>query len=140
MSAEVFLDTNVLVYSFDRASTAKAGIATMLINEALEKKSGAISWQVIQEFCNLALRTFSHPMTIPECRRYAEAVLLPLCTVWPSAPITMMALDLVSETGFAFYDCLIVASALASGAKKLMTEDMQTGRRVRGIVIENPFL
>ena len=63
MSAEFFLDTNILVYSFDSHSESKAAKARTLIEEGLARGHGAISWQVIQEFCNLALRKFAVPMS-----------------------------------------------------------------------------
>ena len=40
---------------------------------------------------------------------------------------------------YRFYDSLIVAGALASGARTLYTEDLQSGRELRGLRIENPF-
>ena len=43
------------------------------------------------------------------------------------------------ETGYTFYDALIVAGALRAGCTRLYTEDMQDGRAIRGLVIENPF-
>jgi predicted nucleic acid-binding protein len=42
--------------------------------------------------------------------------------------------------GYRFYDSLIVASALNSGARILYSEDLQHGRRIGDLRIENPFL
>lgn len=140
MSAEFFLDTNILVYSFDSRSESKAAKARTLIEEGLVRGHGAISWQVIQEFCNLALRKFAVPMSPSECRLYMQRVLVPLCAVWPSERLFEEGLELSEETGFAWYDCLILAGAIQSGAKRLLTEDMQNGRRVRTIEIVNPFV
>ena len=41
--------------------------------------------------------------------------------------------------GFRFHDALILASALDAGCDTLLTEDFQTGRRVDGLTIVNPF-
>jgi predicted nucleic acid-binding protein len=49
------------------------------------------------------------------------------------------ALDVRSRYGFAFYDALIVASALAGGCTRLLSEDFQHGQRIEGLVIEDPF-
>jgi predicted nucleic acid-binding protein len=48
-------------------------------------------------------------------------------------------LDVKDETGYGFYDALIVAGALRAGCTRLYSEDMQEGRTVRGVTIENPF-
>ena len=69
-----------------------------------------------------------------------QKVLVPLCAVWPSERLFEEGLELSEETGFAWYDCLILAGAIQSGAKRLLTEDMQNGRRVRTIEIVNPFV
>jgi len=39
-----------------------------------------------------------------------------------------------------FWDALIVQAALLSGAKKLLSEDLQHGKSIRGVTIQNPFL
>jgi len=49
------------------------------------------------------------------------------------------ALTIVEETGWGFYDSLIVASAAAAGCAAVWTEDLQDGRVVRGVAIRNPF-
>ena len=138
MPAEFFLDSNVLVYTFDAAAPAKRKRARELVRGALDG-AGAISWQVAQEVLNVALHRFARPLTTREAVEYLEEVLLPLCRVFPSADLYRDALSLQTETGFRFYDCLILASAVASGARVLYTEDLQHGRRVRGVTIENPF-
>jgi len=40
---------------------------------------------------------------------------------------------------FSVYDANIVASALMSGAEVLLSEDMQSGMLVDGLLIRNPF-
>ena len=40
---------------------------------------------------------------------------------------------------FSLYDSLIVASALEAGCDTLLTEDLQSGRRIEGLAIVNPF-
>ena len=73
-----FLDTNVLVYSFDPESPDKQRRAQTLIQEALRSQRGVISTQVVQEFLSLAVRKFAHPMSVTEAREYLRSVLAPL--------------------------------------------------------------
>jgi predicted nucleic acid-binding protein len=66
MNARFFLDTNIFVYSFDRDSASKAKRATQLIHQAVATRKGLVSYQVVQEFFNVALRRFAQPMTVAE--------------------------------------------------------------------------
>lgn len=134
-----FLDTNVLVYSFDLLDPKKADIAEKLLTRALTSGLGVISYQVVQEFVNVALRKFANPMTATELERYFFRVLLPLMKVSSSAPLFLQALQIQSTSKAAWYDSLIIASALEGGCKVLYSEDLQHGQRFRDLVIENPF-
>jgi predicted nucleic acid-binding protein len=44
-----------------------------------------------------------------------------------------------AETGFSFYDSLIVAAALEAGCKTIYSEDLQHNRKLHGLEIKNPF-
>ena len=48
MSVEVFLDTNVIIHTFDQTAPEKREKAL----ELLRGHSWAVSWQVIQEFAS----------------------------------------------------------------------------------------
>jgi predicted nucleic acid-binding protein len=140
MSAKFFLDTNIFVYSFDSRHPAKQKKAQSLIDKALSDHSGLISTQVIQEFLNVALRKFEKPLSVEESRSYLDLVLTPLCEVFPTAKLYQQALEITAETGFSFYDSLILASASAGDCKILYTEDLQNNQRVANLTIQNPFL
>ena len=140
MSDKYFLDTNIFVYSFDNSAPDKKACALSLIRTALDSGSGVISTQVIQEFLNVATRKFAVPMTIEDGKTYVRQVLNPLCEVYPDLSLYETCLDIKAETGFSFYDSLIVTGAVKSGCNILYSEDLQAGRTVRGVKIQNPFL
>lgn len=54
MSDRLFIDTNIFVYSFDSRESDKQQKAKELIMEALSTQKGVVSFQVIQEFVNVA--------------------------------------------------------------------------------------
>lgn len=140
MSAEFFLDTNVLVYSFEERTPSKRAKAMELIERALYKREGLVSWQVVQEFLNVALHKWKVPMPADDAREYLRSVLLPICRVYPGAEIWDEALRIREGSGLRYYDSLIVASAMAGGARTLYSEDLQDGRRFGALTIRNPFL
>ncbi|HEY4902799.1 MAG TPA: hypothetical protein VIH89_04940 [Candidatus Sulfotelmatobacter sp.] len=60
MSGRFFLDTNIFVYTFDVKASAKTKQAVQLIREAVDTGRGIVSYQVVQEFFNVALRRFTN--------------------------------------------------------------------------------
>lgn len=139
MSARFFLDTNVLVYTFDPTAAAKRNKALALVRRALTQGRGVISFQVMQEWLNVALRKFRRPLTTAEAHRYIDEVLQPLCEVYPLPDLYHSALDLQQRWRYSFYDSLIVASALQAECDTLYTEDLQHGQQLAGLRIVNPF-
>jgi len=139
MSAKYFLDTNIFVYSFDFSQPDKKERALALIGDGLQSGLGVISTQVIQEFLNVATRKFSAPLKTEDCKAYLKMVLGPLCEVYPDQALYEASLDLHQETGYSFYDALILASAIRGACEILYTEDLQAGQQIRGLRIVNPF-
>ena len=135
MNDRPFLDTNVIVYAFDRTDPVKAAIARRLLDADWQ-----ISWQVVQEFSQVALHRFATPMRPSDLAEFLEIVLWPRCTVLPSADLYREAVAIHGKTQYRFYDSLMVAAAIASGARRLLSEDLQHGRALGPLVIENPFL
>lgn len=135
-----FLDTNILVYTFDRTDSSKRRKASGLLADALETRRGIISYQVVQEFLNVATRKFSYPITVPEAQLYLARILMPLCEVFPDSALYSQALSIAGESGMAFYDALIISSAITGGCETVWTEDLQHGRRIGTVTIRNPFV
>jgi predicted nucleic acid-binding protein len=139
MSAELFLDTNVLVYAFDVSAPAKQDRALRIVRDGSDGPWG-ISWHVIQEFSAVALHRFARPMSPPDLQAFQDTLLWPACSALPSPDLHRQALAIHAATRYRFYDCLIVAGAIRSGAKQLYSEDLQHGREIGGVRIVNPFL
>ncbi|CUS03917.2 PilT protein domain protein [Candidatus Promineifilum breve] len=139
MEGFFFLDTNILIYAHDKTEPEKQEIAIQLVRNALLTGRGIISTQVVQEFLHAARRKFRQPMSFEECHKHLQDVLQPLCAYFPSISTYDRALLIVEETGFHFYDALIVAAAVESGCGVLLTEDLQHGRKIGNLTILNPF-
>jgi predicted nucleic acid-binding protein len=140
MSGRYFLDTNIFVYSFDAGAPVKAGKAMDLIRRALSTGRGIVSYQVVQEFLNVALRRFAHPMTALEAEEYFNKVLRPLLAVHSSPDLYSAALDLIGRASLSWYDSLIIAAAQEGRCDVLYSEDFQHGRKLGSVEVRNPFL
>ncbi len=140
MSDKFFLDTNIFVYSFDRGAVAKARRAAQLIRSALNTQKGIISYQVVQEFFNVALQRFAQPMKLDEAEQYYSTTLRPLLGIHSSQALYLEALQFQSRYRLSWYDSLIVAAAIQAQCQILMTEDLQHGQKFADLRVENPFL
>ena len=139
MSDKYFLDTNIFVYSFDDLEPEKKEISLALIANALQTGNGLISWQVVQEFLNVSTRKFKTPLVNKDAKIYLEQILAPLCKVYPDVKIYRSALEISQQTGYSFYDSLILAGAGQAGCQVLYSEDLQNGQQVDGFKIINPY-
>ncbi|MFZ0802746.1 MAG: PIN domain-containing protein [Terriglobales bacterium] len=139
MSGRFFLDTNIFAYTFDAQAPAKAEKAAQLVRQAAATGQGIVSYQVVQEFFNVALRRFIEPMSVAEAEQYLTTVFRPLLAIHSSPALYVEALRITGKHRIRWYDALIVAAALEGQCETLYTEDLQHGSRIEGLRIENPF-
>ena len=136
----VFFDTNIVVYCFDTLEPRKQTRAKDLLAYALNGQLGIVSYQVIQEFCNVASKAKRLQLPQERILAYVNLVLQPMNQVSSSPQLIEAALKLRGEHGFSFYDSLIIASAAQAKCQVLYSEDMQHMQRVGSLQIINPFL
>jgi len=140
MSDRFFLDTNVLAYTFDVGAPKKARVATKLVHHAIGTRQGVVSFQVVQEFFQVAFRRFPDPFSVADAEQYLATVFRPLLAVHSSPALYLEGLRLRSKFRLAWYDSLIVAAALQAECETLYSEDFQHGQEIEGLQIQNPFL
>lgn len=139
MSSRYFLDTNVFVSVFTPTEAAKSRRARELVRDALGTGRGVISYQVAQEFVNVALHGFLKPLSTADVEQYLATVLRPMIAVHSSAGLFLEALHLRSQYQLAWYDSLILAAAIQAQCQILYSEDFQTDRRFGNLRVENPL-
>jgi len=139
MSGKFFLDANIFVYSFDASPPKKATQATKLIRKGIETRGGIFSYQVVQEFFNVALRRFAKPMSSPDAEQYLSTTFRPLLAVHSSPALYGEAPRIGARFRLAWYDSLIVASAIEGQCDVLYSEDFQDRQKGGSVTISNPF-
>ena len=140
MSDRFFLDTNIFVYSFDPSSARKSEESGRLINQALTTGKGVISYQVVQEFFNVAYRRFPEPMHLEQAEQFLSSVLRPLWAVYSSPALCLRALQILERFRLQWCDALIVASAQEAKCGILYSEGFQNRQKFDSLEIRNPFL
>jgi predicted nucleic acid-binding protein len=133
----VFLDTNVIVYAYDRAEIARHPIAVRVIDGLLaESDAVVISPQVAGEFVNTMKRKGTPTATLTVQIRGLSAFELSS----PTLATISAAWALCAAHSIAWYDAIIVQTALDANCAQLFTEDLQNGRVFSGrLTVVNPF-
>ena len=133
-----FVDTNILVYAHDRSEPRKQPLAHALLEGLWDSGTGALSTQVLQEFYSVATRKLNPPMSRDLARR-----IVALYSTWRvvgvDVPLIISASQLEEAHSLSFWDALVVAAAGRAGAARLVTEDLQDGREIAGVRVEDPF-
>lgn len=128
-----FFDTNIFVYAVSGADD-KRGLALETL-----AKGGVISAQVLSEFTNVALKKMKLPWS--EIEQAIHRVELVVSDVIPVTRQThAMAVELARGHMLHWFDAMIVASALGAGCDRLLTEDLQDGRKFGKLTVANPFV
>lgn len=138
MASRYFIDTNIFVYTFDSHSP-KRQKADRIVRHAVQTGEGVVSFQVVQEFINVALRRFAEPLSVAEAEEYLNTVFRPLLAVHSSPSLYFEGLRIAGKHRLSWYDALIVAAAREAQCGVLLTEDLNQGQVIAGIKIENPF-
>ena len=136
--AATFLDTNILVYAYDRSAGQKHRLAAQLVEEYWENENGCISLQVLQEFYVTVTRKIAAPLE-PQIARQIVADLAQWRIHTPQASDLLQAIDLQQSYQLAFWDALVVQSAASLGCKRLLSEDLNHGQVYGETQVINPF-
>jgi predicted nucleic acid-binding protein len=73
MSDKFFVDTNLLVYAYDRSAGAKHGAALELVRNISDSGAPVISTQVLQELAVCLRRKVARPLDSKEIRKIHRA-------------------------------------------------------------------
>jgi predicted nucleic acid-binding protein len=139
MTDRVFVDTNVLVYAYDRSEPDKQQMALQVLNQLHATHSGVISTQVLSEFFVTVTRKLK-PQLSPEdayerIKNYVQA----WETVDMTAAIILEAARGVRDHQFSFWDAQIWAAARLNQITVIFSEDFNVGSTIDGIEFVNPF-
>ncbi|HTT38838.1 MAG TPA: PIN domain-containing protein [Burkholderiales bacterium] len=135
---KVFVDTNVLLYRFDRDSPKKQQVAKAELRRLILERAIVLSTQVLQEFYVAATRKLKQPLEPERAAAVVDyLVRLPLLQI--GAVTVQRAIALHREHSISFWDALIVQTAIAAGADLLYSEDLQSGQQFEGVTVVDPF-
>jgi predicted nucleic acid-binding protein len=139
--ANVFVDSNVLLYGRDRELTAKAERTGLWLQQTVMLNAAVVNLQVLNEVTGVMLRK-RDDLTASEI--FASVDELAFLGRTPVRLSTVMrARSLRAKTAYSWWDCLLLASALELGCTHFLSEDLQDGHRIedadKTLTIVDPF-
>ena len=136
MASRSFIDTNVLIYAEANDEPVKQRAALALLKQLFEEATCVLSTQVLQEYCNVALKK----LKLPAHHVRAQLDLFEQFEVVQITPaIIRIGLDLHQTRSLAFFDAIMVATAQTAGCAVLLSEDLNTGEIMASVRMANPF-
>jgi|SRR6185295_1346238 len=135
------VDTNLLIYAYDRSEPRKRQICQALLRELALQNALVLSVQILNEFGSVALRKRDRiGLTPTEIGELIEEI-ASLGEVLPLTPRTArMALSVVERHQLHFWDALLWAVASINEVPRILSEDFQHGQILEGVEFFNPLL
>lgn len=134
MNDSIFVDSNILIYTYSSNDIHKQTIARSII----QNNNTIISTQVLQELTNVLTRKLNVsysfiPDVISECCQNNQIH-------YNTENTIIHACSIAGKYKFSFYDSMIIAAAIENSCSILYSEDMQHNQSIGMLKIINPFL
>jgi predicted nucleic acid-binding protein len=138
VSAAVFVDTNVLIYSEDGRDPAKQQAALRWLDVLWQRGCGRLSTQTLSEFYVNATRKIRPGLAPGEARAKIRRF-----AAWQPWQIDQATLEsawaVESRFGLHFWDSLVVAAAQHLGCRYVLSEDMAHEQVYGSVQVISPF-
>jgi len=139
MNDKVFVDTDVLVYAYDRSEPDKQKRALEILSPLAMTGIGVISTQVLAEFFVAVTSKLSAPLKVQEAYERLKNYLQSWTVVDITAMIVQEAARGVRDHRFHFWDAQIWAAAKLQQIPLILSEDFNVGGSIEGVQFVNPF-
>jgi predicted nucleic acid-binding protein len=139
MSAECFVDTNLLVYARDSSEPEKQPIAIGWLSQLWKQEKGRISTQVLNEYYVTVTQKLEPGLPVKQARSDVRAL-----GIWNpvamSSRLIEASWDIQDDYRYSWWDTLVITSALFLDCRYLLSEDMQHGQSIGALTLVNPFI
>ncbi len=139
MNASILVDTNVLVYAYDRAAPDKQRTAIAVLDTLVRRRIGVVSTQVLSEFFVAVTRKIAQPLSLSDARRRIDVYLQTWTVLELTGMIVLEAARGVETHQFSFWDAQIWAAARLNQIALVFSEDFNVGASIEGVQFVNPF-
>lgn len=138
----ILIDTNLLVYVYDRRDPVRQNVATQVVGTLAKAGIGRLSAQCLSEFFSAATKRktnqdaiLSVADAVNETEKLARAF-----AIYPVTRLVVLeALRGVRQYQFQFCDAQIWAAARLNQIPTIFSEDFRAGAVFEGVHFVNPF-
>jgi predicted nucleic acid-binding protein len=139
MNDRIFVDTNVLVYAYDRSEPQKQQQALRVLDRLAMTGAGVISTQVLSEFFVAVTRKIAAPLSVDEAYERVKNYLQSWTILDLTGMVVLEAIRGVRDHQFNFWDAQIWAVARLNQVAVVFSEDFNAGAVIEGARFANPF-
>lgn len=139
MNANILVDTNVLVYAYDRATPDKQRQAITVVDTLVRRRIGVITTQVLAEFFVAVTRKIAQPLSAAEAGRRIDVYVQTWTVLDLTGMIVLEAARGVDAHQLSFWDAQIWAAARLNQIALVFSEDFNVGATIEGVRFINPF-
>ncbi|HNS53058.1 MAG TPA: PIN domain-containing protein [Anaerolineae bacterium] len=139
MTDRVLIDTNVLVYAYDRSEPEKQTRAVQVLDRLATSGLGVLTSQVLAEFSVAVTRRIPAPLSTNQAYERLQNHVQSWTILEQTGLIVLEAARGVEEHQFSFWDALIWATARLNQIPVVFSEDFHTGSSTEGMRFANPF-
>lgn len=135
------IDTNVLVYSFDKDDPVRQQQAIELIDRLSENPDATVlPWQVIVE-CLACLRRWVDRgrLSASDVDQHIADVSILFPVAMPSMNMIPTSLGLMSRHSLSHWDSLLISACIEASVETLYSEDLGAGEKYDSVTVVNPF-
>jgi len=139
MPPTALIDTNILVYAYERQDIQRQTKALQVLSRLKAASAGYLSVKTLSEFF-VVVRRIPDPLTTTEALNELQKHI----AVWPVLDLTpaivFEAARGVKDYGFSYFDAQIWATAKTHRLAAVFTEYMNAGSVIEGVAIINPLV
>ena len=133
------VDTNLLVYPYDRSEPRKQLKARHVLDWLASSGAAVLSTQVLAEFFWTVTRKLPERMSAEEACQRVENYTRSWRVLAVTPGIVLESGRGVLQHGLPYWDAQIWATAKLNQIPRVLSEDFHHGRRIEGVEFLNPF-
>lgn len=138
MSARILVDTNVLVYAYDRSEPEKQAQAAAVLDQLLITGAGILCTQVLAEFFVAITRKISQPLPVERAFDSLNNYAASWEVLGLNSVNILEAARGVRDHSFSYFDAQIWAVARMNQVPVVFSEDFNPSW-IEGVQFVNPF-
>ncbi len=135
----ILIDTNVLIYAFDKEDKRRNKIALSLINALLLDRNLCLSNQNLAEFVYVTTKKIKDKLPYDTAKKVVENMLKTANIISYNEKTVLCAIDFCLEFHLHFWDALIIATMIENNVLKIYTENSKDFLKCNKVEIINPF-